>query len=133
MFSSQASHHESIKTVITALLLLIKQMYAFSVLKDRVNNRSPNFSDKGRIKLDNTQEGGIITTLDPCLVHARVSGGLPVQAQVNAASMPVSTVCGLGSDKSLGPTTENTRRRVAFKKTHTHNIAQLYVPNDSIS
>lgn len=54
------------------------------------------------------------------MVHARVSGGLPVQAQVNAASMPVSTVCGLGSDNSLGPTTERTRQSSVFKIKYTH-------------
>lgn len=64
------------------------------------------------------------------MVHARVSGGLPVQAQVNAASMPVSTVCGLGSDKSLGPTTENKDRELHLKKnphTHTHNYSTKHV------
>lgn len=45
-----------------------------------------------------------LTTLEPCFVQARVSGGFPVHAQVNAASIPVSTVIGLGSDRSLGPT-----------------------------
>lgn len=45
-----------------------------------------------------------LTTLEPCLVQARVRGGFPVHAQVNAASMPVSTVMGFGSDSSLGPT-----------------------------
>ncbi len=45
-----------------------------------------------------------LTTLEPCLVQASVRGGFPVQAQVNAASIPISTVIGLGSDSSLGPT-----------------------------
>lgn len=44
------------------------------------------------------------TTLEPCLVQARVKGGLPVHAHVKAASIPVSTVIGLGSDNNLGPT-----------------------------
>lgn len=73
------------------------------------------------------QEGGL-TTLDPCLVHARVSGGLPVQAQVKAASMPMSTVCGLGSDSSLGPTTDRTRQS-SVKKTqknpHNYNTKRV--------
>lgn len=45
-----------------------------------------------------------LTTLEPCLVQARVRGGFPVHAQVKAASIPISTVIGLGSDSSLGPT-----------------------------
>ena len=45
-----------------------------------------------------------LTTLEPCFVHARVRGGFPVHAQVKAASMPISTIIGLGSDSSLGPT-----------------------------
>lgn len=45
-----------------------------------------------------------LTTLDPCFVQARVRGGFPVHAQVKAASIPMSTVIGLGSDSSLGPT-----------------------------
>lgn len=45
-----------------------------------------------------------LTTLEPCLVQARVSGGFPVQEQVKAASIPMSTTMGLGSDSSLGPT-----------------------------
>lgn len=45
-----------------------------------------------------------LTTLEPCLVQARVRGGLPVHAHVKAASIPMSTVIGLGSDSSLGPT-----------------------------
>lgn len=45
-----------------------------------------------------------LTTLEPCFVQARVRGGFPVHAQVKAASIPVSTVIGLGSDRSLGPT-----------------------------
>lgn len=45
-----------------------------------------------------------LTTLEPCFVQARVRGGFPVHAQVKAASIPVSTVIGLGSDSNLGPT-----------------------------
>lgn len=45
-----------------------------------------------------------LTTLEPCLVQARVRGGFPVHAQVKAASIPISTVIGFGSDSSLGPT-----------------------------
>ena len=45
-----------------------------------------------------------LTTLEPCFVQARVRGGFPVHAQVKAASIPMSTVIGLGSDSSLGPT-----------------------------
>lgn len=45
-----------------------------------------------------------LTTLEPSFVQARVRGGFPVHAQVKAASIPVSTVIGLGSDSSLGPT-----------------------------
>lgn len=45
-----------------------------------------------------------LTTLEPCFVQARVRGGFPVHAQVKAASIPISTVIGLGSDSSLGPT-----------------------------
>ena len=45
-----------------------------------------------------------LTTLEPCLVHARVRGGFPVHAQVKDASIPISTVIGFGSDSSLGPT-----------------------------
>lgn len=45
-----------------------------------------------------------LTTLEPCLVQARVRGGFPVHAQVNAASIPISTVIGFGSESSLGPT-----------------------------
>lgn len=45
-----------------------------------------------------------LTTLEPCFVQARVRGGFPVHAHVKAASVPVSTVIGLGSDSSLGPT-----------------------------
>lgn len=44
------------------------------------------------------------TTLDPCLVQARVRGGLPVHEQVKAASIPMSTVWGFGSVSNLGPT-----------------------------
>lgn len=47
---------------------------------------------------------GCLTTLEPCLVQARVRGGFPVHAQVKAASIPMSTVIGFGSDSSLGPT-----------------------------
>lgn len=50
----------------------------------------------------------VLTTLEPCFVHARVRGGFPVHAHVKAASMPMSTVMGLGSDSSRGPT-ETTR------------------------
>lgn len=49
-------------------------------------------------------QGAGLTTLEPCLVQARVSGGFPVQEQVKAASVPMSTTMGLGSDSSLGPT-----------------------------
>lgn len=49
-----------------------------------------------------------LTTLEPCLVQARVRGGLPVHAHVKAASIPVSTVMGLGSDNNLGPTRDKT-------------------------
>lgn len=44
------------------------------------------------------------TTLDPCLVQARVRGGLPVHEQVKAVSIPMSTVWGFGSVSNLGPT-----------------------------
>lgn len=52
-----------------------------------------------------------LTTLEPCLVQARVRGGFPVHAQVKAASIPISTVIGLGSDSSLGPTRVKQRRK----------------------
>lgn len=52
-----------------------------------------------------------LTTLEPCFVQARVRGGFPVQAQVKAASIPVSTVIGFGSDSSLGPTSVKQRRK----------------------
>ncbi len=45
-----------------------------------------------------------LTTLEPCFVQASVRGGFPVHAQVKAASIPISTVIGFGSDSSLGPT-----------------------------
>lgn len=95
-------------------------MYVVSVLKDKTNS-TLQFVLRRNDKMKRTKhyKKGGITTLDPCLVHARVSGGLPVQAQVNAASMPVSTVCGLGSDNSLGPTTEKKTRQNSIKKTHT--------------
>lgn len=52
-----------------------------------------------------------LTTLEPCFVQARVRGGFPVHAQVKAASIPMSTVIGLGSDSSLGPTRAKQRGR----------------------
>lgn len=57
-----------------------------------------------------------LTTLEPCLVQARVRGGFPVHAQVNDASIPISTVIGFGSDSSLGPT--------RVKTTHTARCNQ---------
>lgn len=57
---------------------------------------------------------GWLTTLEPCFVQARVRGGFPVQAQVKAASIPMSTVIGLGSDSSLGPT--NVKQTVSISK-----------------
>lgn len=54
---------------------------------------------------------GCLTTLEPCLVQASVRGGFPVHAQVKAASIPMSTVMGLGSDNSLGPTKVKQRRQ----------------------
>ena len=59
-----------------------------------------------------------LTTLEPCLVQARVSGGFPVQPQVKAASIPVSTVMGLGSDRSLGPTVEERRSQTDAPRVH---------------
>lgn len=53
----------------------------------------------------------LLTTLEPCFVHASVRGGFPVHAHVKAASMPVSTVMGLGSDSSRGPTGVGGERR----------------------
>ncbi len=41
------------------------------------------------------------TTLEPCLVQARVRGGLPVHEHVKAASIPISTVPGFGSVSNL--------------------------------
>lgn len=55
----------------------------------------------------------LLTTLEPCFVHARVRGGFPVHAHVKAASMPVSTVMGFGSDSSRGPTGVGGERREA--------------------
>lgn len=61
--------------------------------------------------------GCCLTTLEPCLVQARVRGGFPVHAQVKAASIPISTVIGLGSDNSLGPTrVENHRKPVIINR-----------------
>lgn len=52
-----------------------------------------------------------LTTLEPCFVQASVRGGFPVHAQVKAASIPISTVIGFGSDSSLGPTGVKQHRR----------------------
>lgn len=55
------------------------------------------------------------TTLEPCLVQASVRGGLPVQEQVKAASIPMSTVWGLGSVSSLGPTAKSKNREFTLR------------------
>lgn len=71
-----------------------------------------------------------LTTLEPCLVQARVKGGFPVHAQVKAASIPISTVIGLGSDSSLGPTTVKQHRQPVtinkrlLLKSHTPQVSK---------
>lgn len=46
--------------------------------------------------------------LEPFLVQVRVSGGLPDHLQFRATSESTSTVMGLGSTTSMGPTERQT-------------------------
>lgn len=50
----------------------------------------------------------VLTMLEPFLVQVRVRGGLPDHLQFRVTSESTSTVIGLGSTTSIGPTERQT-------------------------